>query len=115
VKYFIAHVLAYSLQYDGQEPLTYVLAVTTNKPTPEQIIEWMNMIALDYVASEYYAPDEMDWERIGDVWILKTDNEHIDELHISEVDKELLSNGKPISALLGVTPLVRRAHGNRND
>jgi hypothetical protein len=108
VKYFIAYVLTYSLQNRVEDAYSYVLAVTETKPGPAQIAAWKDKVARDYIESEYYAPDELLWEKIGDVWVLKTDNHHFDELHIIEAVKDEDSPDPPFSPPLDQQPMFRK-------
>jgi hypothetical protein len=112
VKSYIAYVLTYSLQARPEDAYSYVLAVTQTKPSPEQIMGWKLKIAVDYIESEYYAPDEISWEQIGDVWVLKTDNDHFDELRIIEVNQDENTNELRSILPLNVSPLFRKSDRN---
>jgi hypothetical protein len=112
VKSYIAYVLTYSLQARSEDAYSYVLAVTKTKPNPEQIMGWKIKIAVDYIESEYYAPDEISWEQIDDVWVLKTDNDHFDELRIIEVDTDENTNELWSLSTLNVSPLFGKPGRN---
>lgn len=112
MKSYIAYVLTYSLQARPEDAYSYVLAVTKTKPNLEQIMGWKLKIAVDYIESEYYAPDEISWEQIGDVWVLKTDNDHFDELRIIEVDLDENSIEIREPLTLNASPLFRKSGRN---
>jgi hypothetical protein len=104
--YYVAHVLAYSLQNRHEDALSYVLAVQTSAPSVAQINEWKQIIVNDYIETEFYTSDELHWEQAGDVWFLRSDNDHIDELRVIVVEKT--DGSRPdIAAHFGVSPLFR--------